>query len=225
MTTTTQHTVHQLVVLVLDVSPSMASAADASWQPPIDDLNTALERFAHDLRAITHCAVELMTITFAEDVQVEHDFETVADLHVPLCVTRGEATDLGGALARALDEVQGRRDYLRQTGIEVMQPWLVCITDAQPNRNTSPGIDARLVDLVNRRKCVFLPVAVGGYSAYPVLEALSPLQNPIVVPSRGAGGLTFSEFFRFLSQSMASGEIPNLADLKPGNEELPAVDA
>jgi uncharacterized protein YegL len=64
---------------------------------------------------------------------------------------------------------------------------------------------------------VFLPVAVGGYASYDVLDRLSPKQKPIVVSSAKAGSMSFKEFFKFLSQSMAAGQIPG-ASTSPTNE-------
>lgn len=204
------HTIFQPIVLVLDVSPSMGQAPDPSFRAPILDLNEAVQTFVKDLCGITHCGVEIMVITFSETVQVECAFDEVQNLKVPQCMTRGGGTNLGGAIGRALDEVQTHRDYRKQTGVEVLQPWLVCVTDGQPNVNTAPGFDTRLIDLVNRKKCLFLPVAVGGYGSYDVLERLSPLQKPVIVGSGQAGSMSFSDFFAYLSQSAASGQTPNL---------------
>lgn len=196
----------------------MGKAADPTYPAPIKSLSEALEVFLKDLCSVTHCAVEVSILTFADDVQVENDFEDVNSLVPGRYATRGGNTNLGGAIGRALDEVEGRRQYLRQTGVEVNQPWLICITDGQPNMNTAPGFDTRLADMIHRRKLLFLPVAVGGYGVYDVLERLSPVQKPVVVGSGGAGGLSFTEFFKYLSQSMAAGAIPNLASLVQNHE-------
>lgn len=212
------HTVIQPIVLVLDVSPSMAQANDPAFRAPIQDLNDAIRTFVTDLSNVTHCGVEVMVITFDESVQVECDFEAVQSLKVPHCAARGGGTNLGGAIGRALDEVQARKDYMKQTGLEVNQPWLVCVTDGQPNVNTCPGFDARLIDLVNRKKCLFLPVAVGGYASYDTLERLSPLQKPIVVGSSQAGSMSFKDFFAYLSRSAASGQMPNMSLLQQNHE-------
>lgn len=212
------HTVYQLVVIVADASPSMGGPADPSFRPPIEDLNAALKQFYVDMAGITHCAVEVMVISFAEDVKIERAFESAHSAVPPSFSTRGSSTNLGGGIAKSLDEVIAHRDYLRQTGLEVKQPWLVCITDAQPNVNTAPGFDVRLLDLINRGKCIFLPVAVGGYASYDVLDRLSPKQKPIVVSSSNSGSMSFKEFFKFLSQSMASGQIPTTQSLPQSHE-------
>jgi uncharacterized protein YegL len=211
-------TIYQLIVFIIDASPSMGTPADPTFKPPIEDLIAALKQLYADIARITHCAVEVMVISFADDVKVESAFEPAQSAVPPSFVTRGSSTNLGGGISKALDEVLAHRDYLRQTGLEVKQPWLVCITDAQPNMCTAPGFDARLVDLINRGKCVFLPVAVGGYTSYDVLDRLSPKQKPIVVASSNAAGMGFSEYFKFLSQSMASGQLPSAANLQQNHE-------
>lgn len=211
------HTVHQLVVIVVDASPSMGTPATPGFRAPIEDLNDALKQFYKDMAGITHCAVEVMVVSFADDVKVESAFEPASASVPPAFVTRGSSTNLGGAIGKALDEVVAQRDYLRQTGLEVKQPWLVCISDGMPNMCTAPGFDVRLVDMVNRGKCLFLPVAVGGYASYAALERLSPMQKPIVVSSATAGSMSFSEFFKYLSQSMATGQIPGAANI-PSHE-------
>lgn len=212
------HTVHLLVVIVVDASPSMGTPATPGSRPPIEDLNEALRQFYKDIAGITHCAVEVMVVSFADDVKIESAFEPASAAVPPAFVTRGSSTNLGGAIGKALDEVVAQRDYLRQTGLEVKQPWLVCISDGMPNMCTAPGFDVRLVDMVNRGKCLFLPVAVGGHASYDALERLSPMQKPIVVSSATAGSMSFSEFFKYLSQSMASGQVPGAANNLPSHE-------
>jgi len=212
------HTVHQPIALVIDVSPSMAQAHDPAFRPPIDDAQDAIARFANDVRGVTVCIPEIQMSTFNESVCVLTDFEPPENLHPPVLKTGGQGTNLGGAIARALDELQARKDYLKQLGHQVKQPWLVCITDAQPNMNTAPGFDTRLLDLINRKKLLFLPVCVGGYGTYEVLERLSPAQKPIVVTSSGLNGFSFAEFFRYLSTQLLSNQMPTFDHLEHDHE-------
>lgn len=212
------HNIRLPVLLVADASPSMAVAADPTFCAPIKELNRAIANFVKRLRAVTHVGVDLMTLSFADDVQVEHPFEDVLGLTVPELAPRRQSTNLGGAIGRAVQEMQAHRDYMRASGIQPKMPWLICISDGQSNMNTCPGFDTLLVDLINRRKVLFLPVAVGGYSAYDQLAALSPLQPPIVIGSAGSENMSFEEYFQFLSDSASAGVIPNQANLQAHHE-------
>lgn len=212
------HTVHQPIAFVIDVSPSMAQAHDPAYRAPIDDAQDGLACFANDVRGVTVCVPEVQLITFSDTVSVETGFEPPENLHLPVLKTGGRGTNLGGAIARALDELDARKDYLKQAGHQRKQPWLVCITDAQPNMNTAPGFDARLVGLINQNKLLFLPVCVGGYGTYEVLERLSPAQKPIIVTPSGFNGFSFAEFFRYLSTQLLSNQMPTFDHLEHSHE-------
>jgi len=206
------------VLLCLDVSGSMGVPANPAFGPPLADVNAALGPFLKDLSEVTHAAVELMVVKFSDSIAVEADFEAVQKLTAPRCSVSGSGTDLGGAIARSLDELQARSAYLTQIGIEVPTPWLIVMTDGQPNLCTSPGFQDRLVQLVKTKQVNFLPVAVGGYASYDVLERLSPLIKPVIVGAADAGSLSFAQFFRRVSVAMASGRAPNFADLQQSHD-------
>lgn len=204
----------QSVVLLFDVSPSMGESSNGA-RPAIWDLNDASAQFIHELRQVTTSDVEVMFITFSGDVVVEGDFESVASVTPPVMSVRGSGTDLGGGLGRAMQEVKSRKDFHKALGTEALQPWIVCITDGQPNLNSHPGFDSELVDLINHRKLHFIPVAVGGHGSYEVLERLSPALKPIVINPGSATGTSFRDFFTALSGSVASGQIKDLKNLQP----------
>lgn len=204
----------QLVSLVLDVSDSMGKAANPKHRPPIEDLRDTLACFHSDLLAIRDCLVEVSIVSFAGETQIECPFEAVSSLTLPRLVLRKTGTNLGGALHQALDELLARREYLRSTGMEVQQPFLVCITDGQPNANTAPGFEERLVNMINKRSLIFLPLALGGSESYDALEAISPREKPVRIGPDDAAKQTFRAFFKWISQSIDAGELLDRSSLE-----------
>src|SRR5262245_3665868 len=96
------HTVYQLIVILIDVSPSMGTPSDPTFRPPIEDLLAALKQLYADLAGITHVAVEAMVVSFADDVKIEKAFEPVSAAVPPVFGTRGSSTNLGGGIDKAI---------------------------------------------------------------------------------------------------------------------------
>ena len=199
------HSVVQLIVIVLDVSPSMMVPSDPAGNAPIHDLNRALVKLYEDLKKVSHAEVVIMHIRFADDAYVEQPFESIQTSTPPTYDTSGSATDYSAALSLARQEVSEYRAVVRSSGAEANQPWLVFISDGKPNRTANPGYEAELLSDIERDKLVFIPVAVGGADTYDALEAISPKQKPLIVGSDDVDSLSFEEFFRWLSDSVEVG--------------------
>jgi uncharacterized protein YegL len=102
---TLNHTVHQCIAIAVDNSLSMGAAANPTFRPPIVDLDASCKQFYRDVAAITHCAVEVMVVSFADDVKVERAFELAQSAVPPSFTTRGSSTNLGGGIGKALDDL------------------------------------------------------------------------------------------------------------------------
>ncbi len=207
MQSTLVHTRVSPVAFTLDVSPSMAQACFKGDTPAIDDMNKSLEQLYDELEGIRRCRIELGHITFANDVRMERDFHHVDGATPPQFIARGSGTDLGGGVGRALQELDARCMAIASKGLEPLKPWLILITDGMPNGNSHPGFDTDLIERVEKDELNLLPVAVGGYAAFPELDRLSPKQEPIVVKSGEAGSMSFEECFNWISESIKSGNL------------------
>ena len=203
------HTQEQLIEMALDVSPSTGICAPGQVLSVLETLSDAIHKFVREARQIHHCAVTVKILTFAGDVVEETSgFESVETLHLPQLTIRDGGTNLGGALDKAMDDVEERYVLLRSTGVEAFKPWIIVFTDGMPNVNTAPRFEDRLKEMIKRRKVLLLPVAVGGYAAYPELERLSPNQPPIVIDPNDPDSTSFAEFFDFITRSIESGQDP-----------------
>jgi uncharacterized protein YegL len=120
---------------------------------------------------------------------------------------------MGEGVNMALDALEHRKTMYRDTGVQYNQPWLVLMTDGQPNGDKAELDRAiqRVTDLVSRRKLSVFAIAIGNDAAMDVLSKFSPKREPMRLQ-----GLKFREFFEWLSKSVAqaSGDAPG-DDVRP----------
>lgn len=182
------------VVLLLDCSSSMGGA-------PIIELETAVGQFYREMAGdpIASMSVEISVISFGTGVNKLRGFETVADTvakPLPRLAAAGN-TPMGSAIRLALAELQQRRDFYKRQGLAAYKPWIVLLTDGQPNDEwQGPASAAR--DMAARGQLTFIGVGIG-----PSVDMNTLSQ--IVPPDQGAhrlSGLKFQNFFRWLSDSL-----------------------
>jgi len=205
------HSVIQPVVIKGDCSVSMDEASNPNYNPPIVDLNSALEQFYKDVQDVEHFEVHTMYIRFSHYAEVLQGFQAAGVSPPPTYTTFGNGTDYGAAIGLGIAELHEYRAELHDSGLEVNQPWIVFLSDGKPNLNSNPGYEVELLSLIERDKLVFIPVAIGGSEALDSMVRLSPKLKPIIVGSDGADSLSFKEFFRWLSDSVQAGEFGPLA--------------
>ncbi len=194
-------------MLVLDNSYSMSGQ-------PIAQLNAGLQQFFQEVQNDEFAAysVEVGVVTTANPLQETlpitpvHQIEGFADL------TATGATPLATAIDTALASLERRKNEYKQNGVAYYQPWLVIISDGEPTdiwQNTA--IKAR--SLADQRKLVSLPIGVENAN----VTILSEFSNR---PAKLLSGLKFSEFFQWLSASMA--QVSRSASTS-GRIDLPAT--
>jgi uncharacterized protein YegL len=181
-------------VLLLDTSGSMSGARIAALN---DGICVFQWEVARDSLAARR--VEVAVVTFDSAVTVLQDFVTV-DQFVPPTLTAGGATAMGGGVNRALDLVQARKATLKANGVAYYRPWVVLITDGEPQGEPTGEIE-RAIQRVQQeeaqKRVAFFAVGVEGanVAALGRLAARGPLR---------LAGLQFREMFVWLSQSMAA---------------------
>ena len=85
-------------------------------------------------------------------------------------------------------------------GVLYYQPWLVLMTDGQPNgrqEELERAID-RVSEMVTQRKLTVFPIGIGADADMTVLARFSPNRPPLRLR-----GLSFKEFFEWLSKSVS----------------------
>jgi uncharacterized protein YegL len=100
----------------------------------------------------------------------------------------------------ALDTLEKRKSVYSNAGVLYYQPWLVLMTDGQPNGGPASLERAvqRVTDLVSAKKLTVFPIGIGADADMDVLARFSPNRPPLRLR-----GLNFKEFFEWLSKSVS----------------------
>lgn len=184
------------VCLCLDTSGSMYGDA-------IDELNEGVKLFYDAIKEDETAlyAAEVSIITFGGEVKCIEDFANVErQTNIPELYANG-GTPMGEAVNLALDLLEKRKTEYKDKGVDYYQPWLVLMTDGQPNGSNIELKEAirNTNELVNNRKLTVFPIAIGDYADIDVLKSFSPKRQPLKLK-----GLMFREFFQWLSKSVST---------------------
>ncbi|MDZ4839984.1 MAG: VWA domain-containing protein [Bacteroidota bacterium] len=177
-----------LCILVLDTSGSMDGAA-------IEELNEGLQRFIVETNNdfTTSQRLEVAVITFNDEIEMICPPTLVNELLIPKLKANG-STRMVDAMAIATTEVERRKNYYKETGQPYYRPFVVMITDGQPNPDQNVGaLRTMLRNDQADSKYTYYGVGVQGAD----LELLQSLGNAKMLQD-----LKFQEFFKWLSASM-----------------------
>ena len=134
-------------VLLLDTSSSMRGR-------PLIALQAGLRTFQAHLRhdALTRRRIEIAAIAFDGDVRVVQDFVT-AEQFIPPMLTAQGLTRMGLAIHQGLDMLQRRKAQYRVNGVTYYRPWILMITDGEPQGESERIVEAaRRIDVSRRTK-------------------------------------------------------------------------
>lgn len=184
------------VCLCLDTSGSMDGQ-------PINELNEGVRLFYEAIKEDETAlySAEISIVTFGgNNAECIADFASLElQPNAPKLLASG-MTPMGEAVNMALDLLECRKDEYKDRGVDYYQPWLVLMTDGEPNGDKSELSRAinRTVELVNQKKLTVFPIGIGAYADMNVLEQFSPKRPPLKLQ-----GLKFREFFAWLSKSVS----------------------
>lgn len=184
------------VCLCLDTSGSMDGQ-------PINELNEGVRLFYEAIKEDETAlySAEISIVTFGgNNAECIADFASLElQPNVPKLLASG-MTPMGEAVNMALDLLERRKDEYKDRGVDYYQPWLVLMTDGEPNGDKSELSRAinRTVELVNQKKLTVFPIGIGAYADMNVLGQFSPKRPPLKLQ-----GLKFREFFAWLSKSVS----------------------
>ena len=178
------------VCLVLDVSGSMNGAPIAELQRGVD---TFFEAILSD--EVARGSAEMAIVTFGGEVAAPLDFRGIEHQRIPL-FEAGGMTPMGEAVETALDMLDARKAEYRNAGVDYYQPWMVLMTDGIPTDSINDA-SRRIGELAENRKLTVFPIAIGDADT-EVLSRLGGGRKPLRLQ-----GLKFSEFFAWLSRSVA----------------------
>lgn len=211
-----------LCVLVLDVSGSMLEIVDNSnvkytgetvymdgkqynlvtgGISKIDLVNEGLRGFYEEIceDETTSQRLELSIITFNDSVHVIQEPALPENVTIPKLHCEGE-TALADAVNEAIDKVEARKRWYKETGQPYYRPWIILMTDGVPNKGQDiDSLALRIKNDTAAKRYAFLPVGVEG-ADMAILQHISGSGMDAVKLK----GMRFAQFFRWLSASMGA---------------------
>ncbi len=188
------------VVLLLDTSYSMQGN-------PINQLSEGVGALYNALRDddLASVRVDLSVISFGQTVAVLQDFATVSESEAPKLKVNG-MTPMGGAIVKALKNIESRKGEYRDAGISYYRPWIFLITDGEPTDNTQEA-SSMLQSSINGKKVIFFGIGVENAN----LDKMKQISGS---PDRvfKLNGLNFKELFQWVSSSLASVSSSRVGD-------------
>lgn len=184
------------VCLCLDVSSSMGGE-------PIDELNKGVCLFYNAIREDETAlySAEISIVTFGgSKAECIADFASLEIQPTPPELEASGMTPMGEAVNMALDLLERRKGEYREKGVDYYQPWLVLMTDGEPNGDSEELARAikRTCDLVCSKKLTIFPIGIGSNADMRILSEFSPERAPLKLQ-----GLKFKDFFSWLSKSVS----------------------
>lgn len=168
----------------------------------IDELVYGVQQFYEAIREdeMAVYSAEICVVTFNDRATCVMDFANVErQEEFPELDATGN-TAMGEGVNLALDLLEKRKQEYRDKGVDYYQPWLVLMTDGEPNGNREELERAiqRTNDMVNLKKLTIFPIGIGDETDMNTLNRFSPKR-----PALKLQGLKFREFFVWLSQSVS----------------------
>jgi uncharacterized protein YegL len=189
-------------VLVLDVSGSMAGN-------PINELNKGIQEFYNDIQqdSTTANRLEVAVVEFASSVKTLVDPSLAEHFTMPI-LTAKDTTALVDGVREGIQIVRSRKDWYKQTGQPYYRPWVILITDGEPDGDQDlNGLSVEVKEAVLRKEFFFFAIGVQGANMSKLTQISDPGMPPAMLQ-----GLKFSEFFRWLSASLGSGGVTGSKD-------------
>lgn len=189
------------ICLLLDVSGSM-SDRDGSTKTKIeevhDNLITFLDYVRSDTRASKIC--DLCIISFGESIKVISDYNSIDTISNPSFNAYG-GTPLGGAIDKASELLDNRRQYYKDNDIEHFKPIVLLMSDGEPTDNYKNSAK-KFSDRVSKKELKIFPVGIGSSFNCSVLEEFSPILKPKQICTTEE----FAKLFELLSSSSSRPE-------------------
>jgi uncharacterized protein YegL len=200
-------------ILVLDVSGSMSGN-------PITQLNEGLQKFQSDIMndPIAKKRLEVGIVTFESSVNVVQEPKLIDQFQMPYLETGG-STMLVDGVREAIKLVEKRKSWLRETGQNFYRPYVVLITDGQPDGGQDVnGLGTEIRQGVNGKHFNFWAFGVEGANMEMLKSISDPSTPPLYITN-----CDFAGFFKWLSNSMdkiSKSKSGDKIDLTPENPGL-----
>lgn len=168
----------------------------------IDELQKGVEQFYKAIGEdeVAVYSAEICVVTFNDKANCIMDFSTLeSQKGIPELKVKGD-TAMGEGVNLALDLLENRKQEYRDKGVDYYQPWLVLMTDGEPNGDKDELNRAiqRTCNMINANKLTVFPIGIGAEADMSTLNQFSPKRAALRLK-----GLKFREFFAWLSQSVS----------------------
>ena len=180
--------------MVLDVSGSMLGK-------PIIELNQGLSDFYEEIQADSTAAnrLEISIITFGSSVKCLVEPSLVHNFIMPKLVPTG-STKMVDGVKEGIAKLEARKQWYKDTGQPYYRPWIILITDGEPDVDQDIiGLSSEIKASVRDKKFNFFAIGVKGAN----METLQQISSE-GMPAAKLDGLKFSAFFKWLSASMTT---------------------
>lgn len=195
------------ICFCLDVSGSMISPM-ANGGTRIGELNRAYDRFITTMKNNAEVAksADIAIVTFGGKVDIVKQFASLEKQEfTEIQVNNRSFTPMGDGISVALQLLEKRKEAYKLRGIKYFQPWLVVITDGEPEGpNAAENYEMalqRVNMLEQQNKLVVFNIAIGTDCNFSNLKRLSCKNSePIYVSESN----DFNKFFKYLGSSSSS---------------------
>lgn len=197
-----------LCILVVDVSGSMSGE-------PIDQLNKGLQDFHKEVLMdfVASQKLEFSIVTFGSTIQCIQEPALVSNFQMPRLSVNG-STKLVDGVRLAMNLIENRKKWYKETGQKYYRPMIVLITDGEPDAGQDiNGLSGEVSSAIASKKFIFYSLGVRGYNHQKLSQICS---TPPPLPLEGH---KFPEFFKWLSNSIGiitkstDGEIIKFSDV------------
>jgi uncharacterized protein YegL len=186
-----------LCVLALDISGSMQGQA-------IAELNKGLQAFQKEVvdDFVASQRLEISIVTFGSTAQCIQQPVLVGQTEIPTLQAAG-TTKLVSGVQKALEIVEQRKQWYKETGQNYYRPMVVLITDGEPDPDQDlPALAREITQGMVGKKFTFFALGVKGFNYDKLAQLCPPPTHPLVLD-----GYKFANFFRWLSNSIGIGII------------------
>ncbi|ORU00832.1 von Willebrand factor type A domain protein [Anaerovibrio sp. JC8] len=168
----------------------------------LEELEKGIELFYQAIREdeVAVFSAEICIVTFNNKATCVLDFANIdRQAEIPELEANGD-TYMGEGVNLALDLLEKRKKEYQDAGVDYYQPWLVLMTDGEPNGNATELENAvkRTVNMVNDKKLTVFSIGIGNEADMRVLNRFSPKRKALKLKE-----MRFGQFFEWLGKSVA----------------------
>lgn len=196
------------LVVICDVSDSMAEPRPGEDRTPLEALNGGLDTLIRELHKdpLAKRRVEVSVVSFGTEVSPATEFATVDNIVLPTLVRSG-VTSMGKAVVTAIEAVEARKKSYKANGIQYYSPWILLLSDGLPTDDITEAV-SKVQEMEDRNGGLFFAVGIDG-ADMDVLSRFSKKRTALAL-----SGLKFDELFQWVSASQSVVSASNPGDSK-----------